>query len=122
MQSFSFEFFPSATLSSSLSSGHDRKHEQQQDNNDDLRYVITSAAGLKEITQPDPHIKNLWDFQVCKTNLFEFSISCGNNRLEGVPEDTDIVPGKYEGGLKVWECSRDLGRYLFDILNTAQSL
>jgi predicted nicotinamide N-methyase len=27
-------------------------------------------------------------------------------------QNTDLVPGKYEGGLKVWECSTDLCRYL----------
>jgi hypothetical protein len=27
---------------------------------------------------------------------------------------TDLVPGVYEGGLKVWECSMDLCRYLHD--------
>jgi hypothetical protein len=28
---------------------------------------------------------------------------------------TDLIPGVYEGGLKVWECSIDLCRYLADI-------
>mmetsp|Transcript_38476 Transcript_38476/g.93084 ORF Transcript_38476/g.93084 Transcript_38476/m.93084 type:complete len:329 (+) Transcript_38476:78-1064(+) len=32
------------------------------------------------------------------------------NGLEG----TDLVPGVYEGGLKVWECSIDLCRYLVE--------
>ena len=27
---------------------------------------------------------------------------------------TDLIPGVYEGGLKVWECSLDLCRYLFE--------
>ena len=27
-------------------------------------------------------------------------------------DHTDLVPGTYEGGLKVWECSEDLARYL----------
>mmetsp|Transcript_768 Transcript_768/g.1212 ORF Transcript_768/g.1212 Transcript_768/m.1212 type:complete len:430 (-) Transcript_768:688-1977(-) len=27
-------------------------------------------------------------------------------------KNTDIIPGKYEGGLKVWECSIDLCKYL----------
>ena len=29
-------------------------------------------------------------------------------------EKTDLVPGKYEGGMKVWECSVDLCRWLQD--------
>ncbi|KAL3920279.1 MAG: hypothetical protein SGILL_003341, partial [Bacillariaceae sp.] len=31
--------------------------------------------------------------------------------------DTDLVPGVYEGGLKVWECSLDLCKYLHDNKN-----
>lgn len=27
---------------------------------------------------------------------------------------TDIIPGRYEGGLKVWECSLDLCRYIWN--------
>lgn len=26
--------------------------------------------------------------------------------------DSDVVPGVYEGGAKVWECTQDLGDYL----------
>ena len=26
-------------------------------------------------------------------------------------EHSDLVPGTYEGGLKVWECSEDLTRF-----------
>jgi len=28
-------------------------------------------------------------------------------------EHSDLVPGTYEGGLKVWECSEDLARFLY---------
>ncbi|KAI2509988.1 methyltransferase [Fragilaria crotonensis] len=28
-------------------------------------------------------------------------------------EGTDIIPGRYEGGLKIWECSLDLCRYIW---------
>ncbi|KAG5188234.1 hypothetical protein JKP88DRAFT_353472 [Tribonema minus] len=31
-----------------------------------------------------------------------------------VDEETDLVPGVYEGGLKVWECSVDLIEYMLD--------
>ena len=33
---------------------------------------------------------------------------------------TDLLPGQYEGGLKIWECSEDLVSYLS--LNTPQAL
>lgn len=25
---------------------------------------------------------------------------------------SDLIPGKYEGGLKVWECTQDIGEYV----------
>ena len=32
--------------------------------------------------------------------------------LDGCPEDADVVPGVYEGGLKSWECADDLATYV----------
>lgn len=34
------------------------------------------------------------------------------------PSDSDLVPGVYEGGLKVWEASIDLVKYLASSLST----
>jgi cyclopropane fatty-acyl-phospholipid synthase-like methyltransferase len=36
-------------------------------------------------------------------------------RTEGLsPHNRDIVPGVYEGGFKLWECTSDLLRFLVD--------
>jgi hypothetical protein len=32
--------------------------------------------------------------------------------LDGCPEEADVVPGVYEGGLKSWECADDLATYI----------
>jgi hypothetical protein len=29
-----------------------------------------------------------------------------------VPENTDLISGKYEGGIKIWECDYDLLEFL----------
>ncbi|XP_015509326.2 histidine protein methyltransferase 1 homolog [Neodiprion pinetum] len=34
------------------------------------------------------------------------------NIVEAESQHSDLIPAKYEGGLKVWECSYDLGKYL----------
>ncbi|XP_011344983.1 histidine protein methyltransferase 1 homolog isoform X2 [Ooceraea biroi] len=34
------------------------------------------------------------------------------NIIEAESQHSDLVPAKYEGGLKVWECTYDLGRYI----------
>lgn len=41
--------------------------------------------------------------------------------LDDAEDDTDLVPHVYEGGLKVWECSLDLVRYLSDNSDTILS-
>lgn len=35
-----------------------------------------------------------------------------HNSLIGISENTDLIAGVYEGGLKVWECGNDLMDYL----------
>ena len=34
-----------------------------------------------------------------------------------VPENTDLISGKYEGGIKIWECDEDLLEFLPTIYN-----
>ena len=34
-----------------------------------------------------------------------------------VPENTDLISGKYEGGIKIWECDEDLLEFLPSIYN-----
>jgi hypothetical protein len=40
------------------------------------------------------------------------------NRIE--EEETDLIPGYYEGGLKVWECSIDLCNHLLHLIQELQ--
>jgi hypothetical protein len=41
--------------------------------------------------------------------------------LEAIERNSDLLPGKYEGGMKTWECSMDLVRFLIDINSTDPS-
>ncbi|XP_011497212.1 PREDICTED: histidine protein methyltransferase 1 homolog [Ceratosolen solmsi marchali] len=34
------------------------------------------------------------------------------NIIEAESQHSDLLPAKYEGGLKIWECTYDLGKYL----------
>ena len=53
-----------------------------------------------------------------RTRRTATSRSCGArtgttaSTLEGCPEDADVVRGVYEGGLKAWECARDLAAHV----------
>lgn len=40
-----------------------------------------------------------------------------NKNLIEINKTHDVLKGKYEGGLKIWECSIDLARYLFNSLS-----
>lgn len=40
-----------------------------------------------------------------------------NDELSRINETHDVVPGKYEGGLKVWELSIDLAKFIYNSLN-----
>jgi hypothetical protein len=48
--------------------------------------------------------------------------AASSNKQKQVWERTDIDPGKYEGGMKIWECSLDLVRYLVQQQAAAQQL
>lgn len=41
-----------------------------------------------------------------------------NDNLTHVLSESDLQPGVYEGGLKIWECSEDLAKYLTHVLPT----
>jgi hypothetical protein len=45
------------------------------------------------------------------------NIDGSTDHVDAIKEgETDLIPGVYEGGLKVWECSLDLCRYLLSII------
>ncbi|KAG7211023.1 hypothetical protein KM043_016384 [Ampulex compressa] len=57
----------------------------------------------------------------CKFKLIRSDRALSELRSEGCPtiveaelQHSDLIPAKYEGGLKIWECSYDLGQYIFD--------
>jgi predicted nicotinamide N-methyase len=60
-----------------------------------------------------------------KRNVSDIKFEIASNEEDGdnmiataVLQQTDIIPGVYEGGLKTWECSVDLVKYLSDLQNS----
>lgn len=56
-------------------------------------------------------------FYIARRDLFDarFQLISGSEEtslLQYFDTPADVVPGKYEGGLKTWECSVDLVEYL----------
>ena len=61
--------------------------------------------------------------QIDTFNLEKVSV---NNKVLSdkinIPYNNDLIPGKYEGGIKIWECAIDLLLFLQDYLNDMQLL
>lgn len=72
--------------------------EKYYESNDYTEYLIFPDCKLKLIRSE----KALHDLQ--KENC--------SNIIEAEIQHSDLIPAKYEGGLKIWECSYDLGQYL----------
>ena len=54
--------------------------------------------------------KNDENLSKIEINIINYS----NNLIKSlnVPENTDLISGKYEGGIKIWECALDLIQFL----------
>jgi SAM-dependent methyltransferase len=96
MQPFTFNFF-SPTESSV--SGIVPIHEFPA--SDERNFV------LNEIPYPN-NKSNEFKYRECATNHFKFLVTSSSLQLADIPANCDIVHGKYEGGLQIWECSKDL--------------
>eukprot|EP01006_Ploeotia_vitrea_P019777 TRINITY_DN52021_c0_g1_i1.p1 TRINITY_DN52021_c0_g1~~TRINITY_DN52021_c0_g1_i1.p1 ORF type:complete len:287 (+),score=36.98 TRINITY_DN52021_c0_g1_i1:43-903(+) len=66
-------------------------------------------------TRPEPGIIDETTPIASVGNLkhYEFGNAAGNKALQGVPfaaklKDSDVIPGEYEGGFKLWNCAGDL--------------
>ncbi|KOC65533.1 Histidine protein methyltransferase 1 like protein [Habropoda laboriosa] len=74
--------------------------EKQYDPNDYMDRVIFPGCKLKLIRSE----KALHDLK--EENCI--------NIIEAESQHSDLIPSKYEGGLKIWECSYDLAQYIFE--------
>ncbi|CAL1287898.1 unnamed protein product [Larinioides sclopetarius] len=72
-----------------------------------MQYFFRTIQGIKHKKRTFSAVEVVYITQEIIDNEIE--------NLEVFSEKTsDLVPGKYEGGLKVWECSIDLAQYLAD--------
>uniref|UniRef100_A0A915JXA9 protein-histidine N-methyltransferase n=1 Tax=Romanomermis culicivorax TaxID=13658 RepID=A0A915JXA9_ROMCU len=51
-------------------------------------------------------------FSYYKPSFISESVKKKSPELFALLKTSDLLPGEYEGGLKIWECSIDLGRYI----------
>ncbi|XP_076765968.1 histidine protein methyltransferase 1 homolog [Xylocopa sonorina] len=74
--------------------------EKQYEPNDYTENVIFAGCNLKLIRS--------------ERALHDLKMKNCANIVEAESQHSDLIPAKYEGGLKIWECSYDLGQYLFE--------
>lgn len=112
---FKFEFARTAT----------NANEEDNDKKDQLEWIsaskleITSEQiGAKHETDyytetkvfPDYNIKLIRSDKVVK-DLTKYNYQ---NIIEAETQHSDLIPAKYEGGLKIWECTFDLSQYILE--------
>jgi predicted nicotinamide N-methyase len=133
---FSFNFLPS----DKDTDGGSMKEESQQQSNDSHKAVPTSEDAefhwlqptdvkicLEDMTKCFAHLERACQMVILSKQQEDDTSNINSmSYLRQIHEDmvsqqsalhynrTDLVPGIYEGGLKVWECSMDLCRYLYD--------
>ncbi|KAJ8682822.1 hypothetical protein QAD02_018614 [Eretmocerus hayati] len=109
------------------SNGNEEKSNIEEDKEKDDKLEWFSA---KRISKPleDYNVSNITNDQttnVCycdvkiklvdsKTAFNKLAKENCQNIIEAESQHSDLLPAKYEGGLKIWECTHDLARYLLE--------
>ncbi|KAL3938689.1 MAG: hypothetical protein SGBAC_006444 [Bacillariaceae sp.] len=114
---FTFDFLTSGEGTSS--NGPSKPPVDQNDDGTDSAMAIETKKSFSWLENLDFRISNAfesdWSYDEVPLSDEAFvravrEYSSSRKGLQG----TDLVPGVYEGGLKVWECSIDLCRYLLE--------
>ncbi|CAK1580111.1 unnamed protein product [Parnassius mnemosyne] len=112
MPTFRFNFF-----------GHDDSQYQKEENEEIKWYESEEIIPNKQLKELDNIVVHAKMFtcdeveigHVNNSDKIFMSGDCQLNALElAEKEHSDLVAGKYEGGLKVWECTSDLIKYLVE--------
>lgn len=83
-----------------------RSKEKSQLNWQTFEYDILSFSTHSISSEFSLRVRDLFDIQLS-------CISSDDRELHQlIEQSTDIIPAQYEGGLKIWECTFDLVRYL----------
>ncbi|XP_017886199.1 histidine protein methyltransferase 1 homolog [Ceratina calcarata] len=82
--------------------------------------VEISALEIAKEYEPNDYMENII-FPGCKLKLLRTETALNDLKkenyasiIEAESQHSDLIPAKYEGGLKIWECSYDLAHYLFE--------
>ncbi|RNA39053.1 histidine methyltransferase 1 -like protein [Brachionus plicatilis] len=84
--------------------------------------VVSYEDLIKKRSKKSVLFKNLILSNKCQIELMDSSkvILDQNDEISRINETHDVVPGKYEGGLKVWELSIDLAKFIYSSVNFSE--
>ncbi|XP_029669302.1 histidine protein methyltransferase 1 homolog [Formica exsecta] len=100
-------------------------NEEDNDKKDELEWIpaskleITSEQiGAKYETDYYTETKMFPDYNLklirCDKVVKDLTKYNCQNIIEAETQHSDLIPAKYEGGLKIWECTFDLGQYILE--------
>lgn len=81
--------------------------------NKDLNQNITFKKLI--LNDYDPEEEENQSQLVCIEYADSSEVNTGDESLDQINQTHDLVPGKYEGGLKVWELSIDMARLIYNL-------
>jgi hypothetical protein len=93
---------------SAYESESEEEEEDEQKENDTEENAVENKPTTSKLndTEPFAFIDYVDSYQLQGTN---------DETLDVINKTHDLVPGKYEGGLKVWELSIDLARLIYNL-------
>ena len=75
------------------------------------RVYLTDDLITSEQLSANEHRRPFVEF----VDSYKLRLNEDDNLISQINKTHDLVPGKYEGGLKVWELSVDLARFVYNI-------
>lgn len=77
-------------------------------NNNNIDSIDINSLEVVYLNNIDINTHQFIEFEVHSKRFYQST----NHYHSGLDEERDLVPGKYEGGYKLWECAIDLVKYL----------
>ena len=101
--------FKQLYLNKNLNTYESENENYEDEENESESNKTESKDETKKLHQKEPNIK-----YAC-VNYIDSSQVKTDQDLDVINKTHDLVPGKYEGGLKLWELSIDLARFIFNV-------
>ncbi|XP_076637602.1 histidine protein methyltransferase 1 homolog [Colletes latitarsis] len=106
------------------------KHDETKEEDSDRKKLTINWIPASNVEVSESQIKKQYELNDYTENIIfsgyklklirseravdELKQNNCTNIIEAESQHSDLIPAIYEGGLKIWECSYDLGHYVFE--------